>query len=72
MRRLSAQFGNPAAVSYWNHNIHYQRLILHAVPQDCGDQWPTSAAAPFVIRSNSPNDVGNTVCGCPAAAQTTS
>jgi hypothetical protein len=25
-----------------------------------------------VIRSNSPNDVGNTVCGCPAAAHTTS
>jgi len=25
-----------------------------------------------VIRINSPNDIGNTVCGCPAAAQTSS
>ena len=35
------------------------------------DQPPTSAAQPPVMRASSLNDVGNTVCGWPAAAQTT-
>jgi ubiquinone/menaquinone biosynthesis C-methylase UbiE len=25
-----------AAGDYWNHNVHYQRVILDAVPQGCG------------------------------------
>ena len=33
---------------------------------------PTSAEVPPVIRTSSSKDVGNTVCGCPAAAHTTS
>src|SRR5262252_2190799 len=33
---------------------------------------PTSAGVPPVIRTSSANEVGNTVCACPAAAQTTS
>ncbi len=33
---------------------------------------PTSAGVPPVIRMSSANEVGNTVCGCPAAAHTTS
>src|SRR6201996_2572987 len=33
---------------------------------------PTAAAVPPVIRTSSSNEVGNTVCGCPAAAHTTS
>src|SRR5215831_3027842 len=42
-------------------------------PQAClGDYSPTSAAVPPVILRSSSKDVGNTVCGCPAAAHTTS
>jgi SAM-dependent methyltransferase len=26
-----------AAGDYWNHNVHYQRVILDAVPDGCGD-----------------------------------
>ena len=25
-----------AAGEYWNHNVHYQRVILEAVPAGCG------------------------------------
>ena len=37
-----------------------------------GSPAPTSAGVPPVMRTSSANEVGNTVCGCPAAAQTTS
>src|ERR1700749_126312 len=26
----------PATSEYWNHNVHYQRVILEAVPDRCG------------------------------------
>jgi SAM-dependent methyltransferase len=43
MRGVSAAWGaycqrvESVAGDYWNHNVHYQRVILDAVPAGCGD-----------------------------------
>jgi hypothetical protein len=37
-----------AQVGFWNHNVHYQPVILQAVPAGCGAEADFLAAAPAV------------------------
>src|SRR5215468_8371870 len=63
-----------------NRLLEPQRALQPGDPERCaarqqaylGSYSPTSAAVPAVIRTSSSKDVGNTVCGCPAAAHMTS
>ena len=63
-RRSSAwRTGGRAVAGNWRNRWHHALVLAKS---------PTSAEAPPVIRSSSSNEVGNTACGCPAAAHTTS